>query len=92
MVALQLVQRLARAAHQGLSARLAQLGVAIELLSQLGQQLLLMGGQRPRRLAQAATEEGLKGLSPALQVAKAAIRLKLQPLLQGAQPGGEAQD
>jgi hypothetical protein len=92
MGSLQLMQRLTGAAHQGLTAGLAQLLVGIELFSELAQQLQLMRGQGLGHLAQAAAQKGLKGLSPALQIAKPMVSFKLQSLLQGAQPGLKAQE
>jgi len=89
---LQLIQRLTGATHQGLTAGLAQLAVGIKLFGELAQQLLLVRGQGLRRLAQAAAQKGLKGLTPALQIAEPMISLKLQPLLQGPQPGLKAQE
>jgi hypothetical protein len=89
---LQLVQRLTGAAHQGLTAGLAQLPISIELFGELAQQLQLMRRQDLGHLAQAAAQKGLKGLTPALQIAEPMISLKLQPLLQGPQPGLKAQE
>ena len=92
MGSLQLMQRLTGAAHQSLTAGLAQLSVGIELFRELAEQLLLVRRQGLRHLAQAAAQKGLEGLTPALQVAKTMISLKLQPLLQGPQPGLKAQE
>ena len=89
---LQFMQGLPGTTHQRLPAGLREIGVGLKLLSQLRQQLLLMGGQGPGCLPQAAAEEGLKGLTPPLQVAEATIGLQLQPLLEGPQPGWKAQD
>jgi hypothetical protein len=89
---LQLMQRLTGTPHQGLTAGLAQLPVSIELFSELAQQLQLMRGQGLGHLAQAAAQKGLKGLTPALQIAEPMIRLQLQPLLQRPQPSLKDQE
>jgi hypothetical protein len=54
--------------------------------------LLLMRRQVERHLAQAAAQKGLKGLTPALQVAETVISLELKPLLERPQPGLQAQE
>jgi hypothetical protein len=92
MGALQLMQRLTGAAHQSLTADLAEVAVDIELFGQLAEQLLLMRWQGDRHLAQAAAQKGLEGLTPALQVAETVISLELKPLLQWPQPGLQAQE
>ena len=92
MGSLELMQGLTGAADQGLPASLAELPVALKLFGELVQPLLLMRRQRMRHLAQGAAQKGLKGFTPALQIAEPMISLKLQPLLQGPQPGLKAQE
>jgi hypothetical protein len=77
MGSLELMQGLTGAADQGLAASLAELPVALKLFGELVQPLLLMRRQRMRHLAQGAAQKGLKGFTPALQIAETVIGFQL---------------
>ena len=81
------MQLLAGAPHQVLALRQSQAAVALELLGQLAQQLGL-GRRTPLGgLTQFAGHKGMEWLAAPLQIAKAALSLQQQPLLQRTQPG-----
>jgi hypothetical protein len=88
---LQLVQGLAGTAHQALALALALVGIGVELSGELLKQGLLVRRQGLGRLAQAAAQEAVEQLAPPLQVGEPPISLQLQALLQGPQPGLQAQ-
>ena len=86
MSALQLMQSLAAAADQALTPGQAEIGIADIGLAQFRQRLLLVNRQWERRRGQLAGEESAEGLAATHEIGEAAIRLKLQSLLQRAQP------
>ena len=86
MRALQLMQGLTAAANQALTRGETEVGVGAIGLAQFRQRLLLVNRQGERRRGQLPGEESAEGLAASHEISEAAIRLKLQSLLQRAQP------
>jgi len=83
----ELEQPFATLAHQSLPLTKPELLVAVVPVQQGLQLLLLTGIERDRRCAELTMDKNSEPFAPALQVGKTAIGLKLQPLVQGQQPG-----